>query len=54
MDWSWYYTPLETAMEEVVFEEMGSYILKMKNTSAQYIVTQSIMDLCKDTVRRSW
>ena len=38
-------------MEEAGFEEMGAYILKRQNTTAQYIVTQPILDLCKKTVQ---
>ena len=39
-------------MEETGFEEIGDYILKIQNTVAQYIVTQPILDLCKNKVRR--
>ena len=38
-------------MEEAGFEDMGEYVLKRHNMSAQYIVTRPIMDLCKETVR---
>ena len=29
---SWYYPPLETAMQEAGFEELEAYVLRMKNT----------------------
>ena len=45
VDESWEYLPLETAMLEAEFEEMGEYVLKRQNTVAQYIVMQLIMDL---------
>ena len=41
----WEYSPLATAMEEVGFEKIGDYILKMKNTFAQYIETWTILYL---------
>ena len=40
---SWEYPPLETAMEEACFEEMGAYVLKSQNMVAQYIATQTIL-----------
>ena len=49
----WGYPTLDTAMEEVGFEDMGAYVLKRQNTAAQYIVTQPILDLSKNTVHRS-
>ena len=48
---SWEYPPLEAAMQEAGFEEMGEYVLKRQNTVAQYIVTRPILDLCEETVR---
>ena len=48
----WEYPLLASAMEEVRFEEIGYDFLKSHNTVAQYIVTQTIMDLCKKTVWR--
>ena len=39
-------------MEEAGFEDIWDYILKRKNTFAQYIATWEIMDLCKRTVQR--
>ena len=32
-------------MREMGFEDMAEYVLKRQNKVAQYIVTQSIMDL---------
>ena len=32
---------------------MGVYILKKQNTVTQYITTRTILDSCKETVRRS-
>ena len=40
-------------MEEAEFEDMGEYVMKRQNTVALYIATRPIMDLCKETVRRS-
>ena len=51
-DGEWEYPPLETAMEEAGFEDMGDYVLKRQNTVAKYITTRPIMDLYKKTVRR--
>ena len=39
-------------MEEAIFEEIGAYILKRQNTVTQYISTRTIMDLCKNMVKR--
>ena len=44
---------METAMEEIGFEDMGEYFLKRQNMVAQYIVIRPVLDLCEDTVRRS-
>ena len=44
---------METAMEEIGFEDMGEYFLKRQNMVAQYIVIWPVLDLCEDTVRRS-
>ena len=40
-------------MGETGFEEMGAYVLKRKNTDAQYIETWPFLDLYEDTVQRS-
>ena len=53
VDGSWEYPPMETAMEEIGFEDMGEYFLKRQNMVAQYIVIWPVLDLCEDTVRRS-
>ena len=44
-DGGWEYPPLETAMEEAVFEDMGDYVPKRQNKVAQYIATRPILDL---------
>ena len=49
----WEYPPLETEMEEAEFEDMVAYVLKRNNTVAQYIATQQILYLCKNTVGRT-
>ena len=46
----WEYSPLETAMYEAGFEEMGGYDLKRQNKVTKYILTRPIMDLCEETV----
>ena len=38
-------------MQEAGFEEVEEYVSNMQNTVAQYISTQPIMNLCKETVR---
>ena len=48
----WEYPPLAAAMEEAGFEEIGVYIKRRKNTSSQYIATQTIMDLCERYIWR--
>ena len=40
-------------MEEEGFDYTGAYFLKSHITVAQYIVTWTILDLCKETMRRS-
>ena len=47
-----YYPPMATYMEFAVFEEIGVYILKIKNTFAQYIAAQSFLELCERSVSR--
>ena len=39
-------------MQEVGFEEGGMYVLRRKNMIGQYILTQPIMDLCEEMLRR--
>ena len=46
----WEYPPLAAATEEAGFEDMGAYVLKRQDTAAQYIATQTILDLCNNTV----
>ena len=41
-----------TPLEEVVFQEVETYIDRRHNTVAQYIATRPIMDLCLTAVRR--
>ena len=40
------------AMEEAVFEEIGLYVTRRKNTVTQYIATRPILDLCERYVWR--
>ena len=42
---SWDYPPLEAAMAESGFEDIGKYVTRRHNTVAQYIVMRRIMDL---------
>ena len=44
---SWEYLLLDMAMRELVFEDMGEYVLNRQNTFAQYIATRTIKNLCK-------
>ena len=44
---------MEKALEEAGFEDMRAYVLKRTNSVVQYIAMRPILDLCKDTVRRS-
>ena len=46
VDGSWEQPTLETVMEEVGFENVGTYVLKRQNTVAHYIATRIILDLC--------
>ena len=43
---------METATEEVGFEDMGAYVLKRQITGAQNIATQPILHLCEEEVQR--
>ena len=52
-DRGWDYPPLEAAMEESGFEEMGAYFLKRHNKVAHYIATRPIMGLYEKTVWRT-
>ena len=48
---SWEYPYLDISMQEAGFEEVEAYLLRRKNTAAQYIVKQPILDLCEEMVR---
>ena len=39
-------------MQEVEFKEVEMYVLRRHNMIGQYITMQSIMDLCKEMIRR--
>ena len=43
--------PLETAMQEAEFKEIGEYFLNRQNTDAQYITMWHILNLYEYTVR---
>ena len=49
---SWEYPPLDEVMVEAGFKGVGKYITRRKNTAAQYIATQPILDLCERSARR--
>ena len=34
------------------FKEIGTYVTRRQNTSAQYIATRPILDLCERSVQR--
>ena len=38
-------------MQEVGFEELDMYVLRRQNMVGQYIATQSILDLCEETLQ---
>ena len=46
-DWSWDYLPLAEAMGEAGIEGIWKSITRRQNMVAQYIATQTIMDLCE-------
>ena len=50
-DGSWEYPPPAAAMAEAGFDDIGTYVTRRQNTVAQYIDTQSILDLCE---RSDW
>ena len=50
-DRNWTYTSVETAKEEAGFMTMEDYIMQSQNTVAQYIATQSLLDLCEGSER---
>ena len=43
--------PLETAMQEAEFKEIGEYFLNRQNTDAQYITMWHILNLYEYMVR---
>ena len=43
---------LEEEMVEAGFEGIGTYITRRQNTVAQYITTQTILDLCERSAQR--
>ena len=46
VDGSWVYPPLDTAMVEVVLEEVEKYVYHRQNTVAQLIANIPIMYMC--------
>ena len=51
-DGRWVYPPLAEAMEEAVLQEVETYISRLDNTVAQFIVTRLGMDLCLSSEMR--
>ena len=53
---SWYYPPLVNVMREAGLEELETYISRSQNPVAQYIATQTILDLCLEVEKhpRVW
>ena len=49
---SWDYPPLTEGMAEADFEEIGVYVTRRQNMVAQYISTQTILDLYEGSVQR--
>ena len=52
-EWQMGVPPLEEAMWEAGLEEVDVYVLMRQNMIAQYIVTQPILYLYEEAVRRS-
>ena len=52
LDGRWEYPLFVEAMWEVGLEEAEPYLLRRKNTAAQYIVTRPILELCEEAVKR--
>ena len=52
LDGKWDYTLAEAAGAEAGFEPMETYIWRRHNMVTQYIVTRSILDLCKAAERK--
>ena len=51
-DGSWDYPTMAAAIAEAVFEEIGVYVTRRKNTVEKYIATRPILDLYERSVRR--
>ena len=53
---NWFCHPLAAKMAEAGFKKIGTYVTRRQNTVAQYIATQTILDLCKRSARmpRMW
>ena len=51
-DGSWDHPMLAEEMAEAGFEDIGTYVTRRQHTVAQYIVTQTILDLCERSARR--
>ena len=50
-DRKWIYTSVATAQEEAEFLTMEDYIWRIQKMVAQYIDTQSLLDLCEGSER---
>ena len=48
----WIYSPLKEEMKAVGMDEVEKYVLHFQNTSAQYITTHPILELCIAVERR--
>ena len=48
----WVYPPLEEATTSMGLEEVDTYAPRRQNTSAQYIATWSILEICLVTEQR--
>ena len=51
-DRGWVYPPMEDVMAEAGFQELETYVSRHHNTSAQYISTTTIIDLCLAAIWR--
>ena len=47
----WKYTLLAAARDKAGFQTMEEYLRQQQNTVAQYIATQSLLDLCEGSER---
>ena len=48
----WIYLPLDAAMKAMGMEEVVTYVLRRQNTTAQYITTNPILEICMTAERR--